>query len=749
MTGSTRMNARYRCLALAALLALALPADGRAQRQAPRSIRGRVVAAENRAALPRARISISTELKRGEVVFADDRGYFVLPIPENEFLTLLVTKAGFATAQRVLRRADLTDDELRIAMNRSSSIVGHVTDASGDPAVDFNLVAVRLDGSGDTSIPDRFETRANDLGDFRFGGLPAGRYQLIATEPGASELRSSAIDVREGDDAGPIDLVEPRGSRSEDSVSANAPASPQPGAMIRGRILDVRKRPIKGVVVKAISPREFTETAISDERGRFVIDGLRAGSYALEASSLGYVTAQYGQSRAAGPGLQVVVRDNETFDDADFVLSRGSVVTGTITDERGEEIEGAVVRAIQIRYADGRTTATIVRVAQTDDRGGYRLYGMSPGSYLISALDTATISGANQRGYAPIYYPGSTQLTEAVPVHTDIGRDVAGIDLGFRHESAARVTGIALDASGAPVKGDVLLVASQRSGGIALEPRQGIRTNADGSFTIADVPPGEYVLKVSKPWSNGAPQFGVEFVTVGDADPNPVVVQTAAGSTLEGRLVIDDKRGYEVLARRGPVLGLRAVPADFDRTPVMGQVPSRLLTNSDGTFRLSGLFGPTRFFLGGSGVEWYLQSLVIDGVDVTDSPFDFGVTTQTIPGVEAVISSAGGTIAGHVTDARSIPIANYSVIVFPTDRTKWFANSRFLKFGRPSQDGGFEVIGLPPGEYWVAAVDSIEGNQSFGEWQKPEVLESLAPRATRVVLAERERYMTVLRVIRR
>ncbi|HKE84996.1 MAG TPA: carboxypeptidase-like regulatory domain-containing protein [Vicinamibacterales bacterium] len=742
------MNVRYRCFALAALVALTLPAHGRAQ-QVPRSIRGRVVAAENRAALPRARISISTELKRGEVVFADDRGHFVLPIPENEFLMLVVTKAGFATAQRVLRRADLTDDELPIALNRSSSIVGHVTDASGDPAVDFNLVAVRVDGSGDTSIPDRFETRTNDLGDFRFGGLRAGRYQLIATAPGASELRSSAIDVREGDDVGPIDLVESRGSRSEGSVSPNAPASSQPGAMIRGRILDVRKRPIKGVVVKAISPREFTETAISDERGRFVIDGLHAGSYALEAGSLGYVTVQYGQSRAAEPGLQVVVRDHETFDNADFVLSRGRAVTGTITDERGEEIEGAVVRAIQLRYADGRTTATIVRFAQTDDRGRYRLYGLPPGSYLISALDTATISGANQRGYAPIYYPGSTQLTDAVPVQTEIDRDVAGVDLAFRHELAARVTGIALDASGAPVRGDVLLVASQRSGGIALEPRQGIRTNADGSFTIADVPPGEYVLKVSKPWSDGAPQFGVEFVTVGDADPNPVVVQTAAGSTLEGRLVIDDKRGYDVLARRGPALGLRAVPADFDRTPVMGQVPSRLLTNSDGTFRLSGLFGPTRFFLGGSGVEWYLQSLVIDGVDATDSPFDFGVTTQTIQGVEAVISTAGGTIAGHVTDARSIPVATYSVIVFPTDRTKWFANSRFLKFGRPSQDGGFEVIGLPPGEYWVAAVDAIEGNQSFGEWQKPEVLESLAPRATRVVLAERERFMTVLRVIRR
>jgi hypothetical protein len=115
----------------------------------------------------------------------------------------------------------------------------------------------------------------------------------------------------------------------------------------------------------------------------------------------------------------------------------------------------------------------------------------------------------------------------------------------------------------------------------------------------------------------------------------------------------------------------------------------------------------------------------------------------------APASNAGATIAGHVTDSRSAPVSNYSVIVFPTDRSKWLANSRFLKFGRPSQDGGFEVAGLPPGEYWVAAVDAIQGDQGFGEWEKPEVLEPLATRATRVTVAERERFMTVLRLVRR
>jgi hypothetical protein len=115
---------------------------------------------------------------------------------------------------------------------------------------------------------------------------------------------------------------------------------------------------------------------------------------------------------------------------------------------------------------------------------------------------------------------------------------------------------------------------------------------------------------------------------------------------------------------------------------------------------------------------------------------------------DSVVANAG-TIAGHVTDARSMPVSDYSVIVFPTDRTKWLANSRFLTVTRPSQDGGFEVGNLAAGEYWVVAVDPMREGQSTGDWEKPEVLGPLTTRATRVTLAARERFMTVLRLTRR
>src|SRR6185436_10075876 len=113
------------------------------------------------------------------------------------------------------------------------------------------------------------------------------------------------------------------------------------------------------------------------------------------------------------------------------------------------------------------------------------------------------------------------------------------------------------------------------------------------------------------------------------------------------------------------------------------------------------------------------------------------------------LSNASAAISGHVTDATSAPVSSYSVIVFPTDRTKWSETSRSLRVARPAQDGSFEVTSLPPGEYWVAATDPMNGTDASGDWLKPDTLEQLSFRATRVTLTERQRFMTVLRLIRR
>jgi hypothetical protein len=107
------------------------------------------------------------------------------------------------------------------------------------------------------------------------------------------------------------------------------------------------------------------------------------------------------------------------------------------------------------------------------------------------------------------------------------------------------------------------------------------------------------------------------------------------------------------------------------------------------------------------------------------------------------------SISGHVTDAASAPVGRYSVVIFPTDRSKWSPSSRWVRVVPPAEDGSFEATSLEPGEYWVAAIEPLDVLTPIADWIKPEMLEQLSFRATRVTLAEHQRVLTVLRLIRR
>ena len=86
--------------------------------------------------------------------------------------------------------------------------------------------------------------------------------------------------------------------------------------------------------------------------------------------------------------------------------------------------------------------------------------------------------------------------------------------------------------------------------------------------------------------------------------------------------------------------------------------------------------------------------------------------------------------------------AHDGAIVFAQDKDKWTGNSRYQGAGRPDQDGRFKVSGLPPGEYYIIAVDRIEPGQS-GD---PDFLESVRSRATPLSLSEGETKTVDLRL---
>ena len=191
--------------------------------------------------------------------------------------------------------------------------------------------------------------------------------------------------------------------------------------------------PIRRAQVRVTSPdaREG-RVATTDAQGRFEIKELPAGRYTMTASKGGFVSLQYGQRRPSESGTPIELGDGQTMDKLAIALPRGSVLGGRITDEFGEPVANASVSAWRYGYRGRRAAhdAGAGRTSRdtTDDQGHFRLFGLPPGDYYVSATlrsggPEVTDPMGELSGYAATYFPGTPNVAEA---HARHARRVAG-----------------------------------------------------------------------------------------------------------------------------------------------------------------------------------------------------------------------------------------------------------------------------------------------------------------------------------
>jgi hypothetical protein len=490
--------------------------------------------------------------------------------------------------------------------------------------------------------------------------------------------------------------------------------------------------PLPGARVRLLRHGVNLRTASADANGGYLLDGIPEGRYTLQAMNPGYVALEYGQRKSTEPGRTLHVRHAQMLRGIEFVLPRGNVVTGNVIDEHGQPVEGAVVRALQLRFVSDRMMTRAVpgvRERRTDDRGYYRLFGLLPGEYFVTASIDAAVSGRRgaSHGYAPSYYPGTANIGEAWRVPVDLERDTYGAHVVLAPSPAVRVSGTVHDSQGRAFHGLMLLTTSRWSRAVATEPRT---VPVNGTFIFNNVPPGDYVVQATAP-SDAAvrSEFVTDYVRVSDGDVSLSLV-TSPGARISGRVFVDG-----TIAPGQHTYSIVPVPADLDRAPIAGQGVLRT-TEPDGRFAMSGVHGPFRLALSGGPPEWYVKRVTINGMDVTDAPYEFHARSPWAASASVLISANGGTIRGRVIDDRSAPVSEYTVIVFANDPAKRFAHSRYTKFARPSQDDSFELTGLPPGDFRVAAVASLDTAADAGAWQDPAMLGRLSPSAERVTVSE-------------
>jgi hypothetical protein len=102
-------------------------------------------------------------------------------------------------------------------------------------------------------------------------------------------------------------------------------------------------------------------------------------------------------------------------------------------------------------------------------------------------------------------------------------------------------------------------------------------------------------------------------------------------------------------------------------------------------------------------------------------------------------------LSGTIADGRGQPVPGSNIVVFSTDRDRWYPASRYLRQSVSRPDGSFIVAGLPAGIYLACAVARIPGDGEDA-WQDPQFLESIAARASTVTLVEGQRTELALRL---
>src|SRR5687767_12347114 len=124
---------------------------------------------------------------------------------------------------------------------------------------------------------------------------------------------------------------------------------------------------------------DAAQSATTDETGRFAFT-VTAGSYRILAARNGFVRQHYGQRFAGGPGTAIAISSGVARRDIAFRLIPTGSLNGVVRDGSGEPLPGFQVQLLKAVYnSAGQRTFRIDGGDRTDDRGEYRVYGVTPG----------------------------------------------------------------------------------------------------------------------------------------------------------------------------------------------------------------------------------------------------------------------------------------------------------------------------------------------------------------------------------
>ena len=556
-------------------------------------------------------------------------------------------------------------------------------------------------------------------------------------------------------------------------------ATPIGTGIVAGTVTTDGEKPLplrRARVVLANPEINFSQTIVTDDSGRFSFGNVPAGRFSLSASKEAFVDVSFGARRPGGPGTTLTLADGGQLTGIALRLPKGGVVTGTVTDAFGQPLADVQIGLLQSAFVNGERRLTQRSSGRTDDRGVYRIFGLRPGQYVLSAssgrptmmmntpeilfpsdadvdrairdatrpatagageaADTTSLGVGRSASYVPMFYPNAPSAAQATVIDVAAGQERAGIDLQLQMLPSGRVEGTVTYADGPlPTVVQITMNAVSEEGPTSQSFRSG-RAGANGNFQFGSLPPGEYVLaaRANQPGETSQSSlWATASVLISGDSEVPVALELRRGFKVSGRLQFEgaaappaDLRGWRVgldavLGRRDVSLGVTAAEVQ-----------------PDGTFMIEGAT-PGRFKLQPSmptpvANNWMLRAAHAGGRNVLDTPLELFAD---LDDVVLTFTDRLTEVRGALKNANGDPALDQHVILFPSDRSLWVPRSPRIHAMKVANDGSYKFRKVPPGDYLIAASDDVEA----GEWMDPLFLQRLAPSGLAVSVAEGEQKM--------
>lgn len=431
---------------------------------------GSVVNSVNAAPIPRARVTLMQTPGDSFTVMTDATGRWSMAHVACERVIITASRAGFLLSGQLTpgpRTVSLTAGtplhDVKIELSPQAVLAGRIMDDQGDPVqgVQVSLMTVRL-VNGVRGLQQGYPaTTSNDLGEYRFAGLMAGKYIICLTPTSAATPYAEKCYPGPADAGAAIAMDVSAGYEGRVDFTLTPLATHHVRGVVSGGPEEGRRMvslvPASGRMQMGLSARVGTD-------GNFDVTNVVPGAYTLTAA-----TGQPNGRFTARVPVQVGSGD---VDGIQLHLAPGLTVTGTVKviSAVGRKIEKPQYTAL-LRSSDPSLGAT--QGNWDESKMIFTMTDVVPSSYRFEFSAPA-----------PFYVKSATMG----------GRDITSSEVTIA--DGAGTIEVVLSDDGGAVEGDVssddgsvaawILLA--RDGG---SPRNS-RTDAKGHFKIDTIPPGDY-----------------------------------------------------------------------------------------------------------------------------------------------------------------------------------------------------------------------------------------------------------------